>query len=333
MNLDEIDLSLEKWQKNIHAASANLSALEALPSYITLKGNLSKLQGKTKDEIGIPVQAMDLVWQQIALLSNVVQEATTLRKDLPQIFGRGDRIQKISDLLTGQSICLETKEIPIDERGLTGVSQREEKTSPQALFDQLQHNFGLATKAPGLYEKSSLELVDRVGKAYTKLETKPDDVFKTKLDKIRDLIDADPLGGLEMLDLAEKKPKPPSKPSVTKKEVKQEPVKAVVPAPVEPTPAPVIVNQPKLVPDPRVNRMVRTETLSPLESLILNPKNSSVPVKTLEHSPNLESVLRNEQKPAPSKLEALLSQEPTKVKAPEPPKKNSPNKSLEDLIK
>lgn len=328
MNLDEIDKSLETWQKNIQAASANISALEALPSYITLKANVAKLQGKTKNEIGVALLAMNSVWEQFTLLNHVVQEAVSLRKDLPQIFGRGDRIQKISDLLSGQSIVLQKKEIPIDERGLTGVSEREERTSPQALFDQMQMQFQAAAKANAHYDKSYLELTEKLGKAIEADDKARDKVKRPKLDAICPLIDTDPLAGLEMLALAERKPRPPSKPPVVKQEIKQEPIKTVKPAPVEPVkPAPVVavVNQSKLVTDPRVNRMVRAETLNPLEALILNPKASSTPVKPPEHSPQLEAVLRNEQTP-PSKLETLLSQEPKKVKTPDPDK----SKDLKD---
>src|SRR5277367_4397418 len=130
MTLDEIDKLLLGWNSNIQAASSNLTALEATVSYQTLKANLPKLVGRSKTEIGNAIADMDSMWSDISLISNIVQEAESLRKDMPQIFGRGDRIHKIEVLLNGRSISLQSKEIPLDQRGLTGAQQTIEKIAP-----------------------------------------------------------------------------------------------------------------------------------------------------------------------------------------------------------
>lgn len=341
MNLDEIDQLLPKWQQDIQAASANLVAFEGSVAYQMVKNNLPKLTGRTKAEITPAIEDVGSILPHFALLDEVIKQAMDLRKDMPQIFGRGDRILKIEQLLTGKSICLKTEEVPLAERGLTGASQRMEKISPQDLFTQMQKRFEAGAKAAALYEKSYLDLTEKLGKAFEELDKPtvyPNPVLRAQLDQVKDLIDTDPLTGLEKFNSATRKPKPPSEKPKLKETPKQSEAVALPPKieTTKPNPAPVVNPAPavsRLVQDNKVGRLVAAESLSPLESMILNAppakEKAKQPVVSSTDAKVKEMVESKETKTS-SRLESMIQDRKHNPNVSE--KAPIKNPSLENLI-
>lgn len=322
MDQDQIDAALPKWKKDIEAAQKNLADLEASPGYKLTRQFLPKMQGKSASKVATAFKDFDAIWVHFSLVKDVVKRAEELRANMPTFFGKADIIEKIDELLRGQSIILSTTEVPLAERSLTGATQKQERTTPKDIFSKMQTVFEAVAKASDLYEKSYVDLTDRLGKALEEVEKSGDVEKRAKLDTICALIDSDPITGLEQFEAASKPPKKlvrrlnngqfapldPPKPSVETKRV--EPEKTIGPAPQEqPKTAPTEVPSPdltRMLDDSRVKRPVGTEKLDDLQKLILTKKR---PVTT----------------PAPSPSITLPKSTPS------PPK--TPEKTLEDLIK
>lgn len=343
MNLDEIDKSLEKWRTDIAAASANLTALEGTVSYQALKTNFLKLTGKTKTAVGESISEMESMWSHLSLISGIIQEAESLRKDMPQIFGRGDRINKIETLLNGESITLQIKEVPLDQRGLTGAQQLVKKVSPKWLFTDMQRYFSAAATASALYEKSCLELTDKVGNALNDLSNNPNLELREKLDAICQIIDSDPLTGLDLFNKAKKAKKSPSSTKTTPSVdgLKEAAARVLAMPKLAPPPPPAPIKpaepEPRMVHDPRLNRQVGTEGLNEIENLILKPvKPTLSAANQIPVVPShLEGLMKKDPKPV-SKIEEMLHSETEMKKPPTPLSKKqssrAPATPLEDLI-
>lgn len=343
MNLDEVDILLGKWQSDIQAASANLVAFEASSAFQTVKTALPKLQGRTKAEIGPGIEGMEPIWPYFTLLNNVIKDAAELRKDMPQIFGRGDRILKIEQLLTGESIALQTKEVPLAERGLTGAGVRVEKTTPEFLFKQMQTRFQAGAKAASVYETACLELTEKLGKAFEELDkptVKPNTILRNQLDSVKDLIDVDPLSGLERFNLATRKVKAPSARIIKPQEQPKETIvsKVIAPAPKveppKPSPmvAPTLTTIPsRLIPDGRVGHLVAENSLSTLERMILTDSHKETPKQQVSPTdPDLASVIKGKDKQV-NKIDDLINKPRGSPSVSEPTTQPN-NHKLEDLL-
>jgi len=313
MNLDKIDVVLPKWKSDIDAAAKNLADLEGSSSYKLARQSLPKMQGKSAKKVAEAFRDFDAIWVHFTLLNDVIKQAETLRQNMPSIFGKADVINKISDLLTGQSIVVQTKEIPLAERGLTGASQKQEKTTPNDIFSKMQKEFEAVAKASALYEQSYIELTDKLGKALEECEKTPDADKKSKLEAIGLLIDCDPISGLEQFELATKKPKVRKAQETTARSEPSEDTKKKVPEKQEKTMGPAPQDQPKSSPSPdvsriiddgRVKRAIGTEKLNDLEKLILTKK---TPASSPPTNPPITLPKPTPNPPATKTLEDLIN--------------------------
>ena len=139
---EQIDRELAEWQARLSVASSNLLELDDMPTYKRLQGDLDAppvLAGVTQARVVPTLGAVARLWRYLQLLSDVLKQATELRRNMPRLFGGENALQKISNLLHGQSIQLPPVETPADQRGLLSASQIPQTTSPDLLLTAMTH--------------------------------------------------------------------------------------------------------------------------------------------------------------------------------------------------
>jgi hypothetical protein len=150
LNLAQIDRVLNDWKSKVDAASQNLLDLYDLPAYqrVTGTGNPPhNLTGITQQRIGAALTAIDSLFDDLQLLTNLLDRAKQLRQQLPSLFVSDERLQEIYDLLTGNSIQLPSIQIPVGNRDLLSPVQQLQAISPAELLDRMTCVFKIARDA------------------------------------------------------------------------------------------------------------------------------------------------------------------------------------------
>lgn len=203
MTLNELDQLLLDWQRNLDLASQNLLYLQSLPTYQRLagEGGFSKavLVGQTAAAVEPALEAMHDLFQQYDLLSQTVERALFLRRQINSFWGTDPRQQNVIDILNGKSIQLETTVLPASQIGLLSPAEQNYCVTPadllstmQSAFDQVRDQVLAIDYAWATLESKLLNSLAEI----EALEAQGADLSlaKVQLDLLQDQIYADPLG-------------------------------------------------------------------------------------------------------------------------------------------
>jgi predicted nucleic acid-binding Zn-ribbon protein len=147
LNLAQIDRLLNDWKSKVDAASQNLLDLYDLPAYrrATGTGNPpTSLSGITQQRISAALTAIDSLFDDLQLLTNLLDRAKQLRQQLPSLFISDRSLQEIHQLLTGNSIQLPHIQIPLAQRDLLSPTQQLQAISPAELLERMMCGFTIA---------------------------------------------------------------------------------------------------------------------------------------------------------------------------------------------
>jgi hypothetical protein len=150
LNLAQVDRLLNDWKYKVDAASQNLLDLDDLPAYqrVTGTGNPpSSLTGITQQRIGEALTAIDQLFDDLQLLTNLLDRVKQLRQQLPSLFISDESLQEIYHLLTGNSIQLPSIQTPLSQRNLLSPNQQLQAISPAELLDRMTCMFTIARDA------------------------------------------------------------------------------------------------------------------------------------------------------------------------------------------
>jgi predicted nucleic acid-binding Zn-ribbon protein len=150
LNLAQIDRLLNEWKSKVDAVSQNLLDLYDLPAYQRVTGSanpLSSLTGITQQRIGEALTAIDSLFNDLQLLTNLLDRAKQLRKKIPSLFINDESLQEIYQLLTGNSIQLPNIYVPLAQRDLLSPIQQLQAISPAELLDRMMSDFTIARDA------------------------------------------------------------------------------------------------------------------------------------------------------------------------------------------
>jgi hypothetical protein len=126
LTLKDLDSLLASWQARLHTAAQNLVDLRGHPRY----------QGSAGQQIGP-------LFQKLAQIQQVVDQASDLRKDWP-MFGVEERMRDIERLLRGKVIELPAIPVPIEQRSLLSAVEKQEFVSVDEVMNQLVQGFAAA---------------------------------------------------------------------------------------------------------------------------------------------------------------------------------------------
>ena len=142
LTLKDIDSLLASWKARLSTAAQNLVDLRQHPRY----------QGTAGQQIGP-------LFQKLAQIQQVVDQASDLRKDWP-MFGAEDRIKEIEKLLHGKSIELPPVPVPIEQRTLLGAVEHVECVSLDELMNSLVQGFATARDSVFAIDAAWLKLAE-----------------------------------------------------------------------------------------------------------------------------------------------------------------------------
>jgi hypothetical protein len=126
LTLKDLDSLLASWLARLHTAAQNLVDLRGHPRY----------QGSAGQQIGP-------LFQKLAQIQQVVDQASDLRKDWP-MFGVEERMRDIERLLRGKVIELPAVPVPIEQRSLLSAVEKQEFVSVDEVMNQLVQGFAAA---------------------------------------------------------------------------------------------------------------------------------------------------------------------------------------------
>jgi hypothetical protein len=136
--LDRIDQQLTQWQQHLDLVSQNLLDLYDLPTYqrLVAAGGFSKtpLDGTTQKQVLPALAALTDVFRDFDLLTQTIQQAIALRKQLPRWLGADDQIQEIDRLLNSPSILLPSVQVPLAQRNLLSATETCDRLTPSQLL-------------------------------------------------------------------------------------------------------------------------------------------------------------------------------------------------------
>lgn len=158
MNLKEIDLALETWQRELPRMVSNQLELEEQETYHLAK--LTSFVGKTRERVVADLETATRNWGHLKLLEGAIKRAVEARGKVPA-FGQGKAIAKIVELLTGPSIELPAVPVPFEQRSLTSESEIVPTITPGELKKQAIAAFDAAKSAIRLL-KESWEILETI---------------------------------------------------------------------------------------------------------------------------------------------------------------------------
>ena len=147
LNLAQIDRLLNDWKSKVDAASQNLLDLDDLPVYQRVTGTSNpptSLSGITQQRISAALTAIDSLFDDLQLLTNLLDRAKQLRQQLPSLFISEESLQEIYQLLTGNSIQLPNLHTPLAQRDLLSPTQQLQAISPAELLARMMCAFTIA---------------------------------------------------------------------------------------------------------------------------------------------------------------------------------------------
>ena len=133
METDEIDRRLQRYTAAEHRIGANLQELEQHSVYQLLTTDV--LAGKTALALAPLKQADPSLWELFSMFAATLDSARRLRGTGTR-FRTPDRLE-VARLLTTDAVVLQTENVPLGDRGLTGASTREERVSLETLIQQM----------------------------------------------------------------------------------------------------------------------------------------------------------------------------------------------------
>ncbi len=173
VSLTEIDQLLADWQRKTHFVSQNLLELQSLPVFQTLSAPDVGLTGQTGQAVRRSVEAVNELFHQFTLLSDLLAKATDLRQRINPHFHSETRLQEIVYLFSQPTITLQSTPQSLAQRSLLGPTELVETLTPEALLAQMIPAFTQA--------KDIILAVDR---AWLTLE--PDLIaFQTEITRLR----------------------------------------------------------------------------------------------------------------------------------------------------
>ncbi len=211
MTLGELDEVLRVWKTRLASIAENLMDLQSESAYrsLTGTGGLNKIEvtGKTAARVKPALGAMHTMFEQFGLLQGVVDEAETLRKELPAFFGGDAKAREIQHLLFGPSIQLFTVNIPLEQRTLLGGIKSEQRMTPEELLGPMERSFAAARDAVMGVERAWTEFADNSTRVEAELARLREQkvlpsallasslqAVEARLDAVRTHVQTDPLG-------------------------------------------------------------------------------------------------------------------------------------------
>lgn len=211
VTLEEIDQLIADWITKIDRVSHNLMDLHGLSTYQRLSGAAGfpkvQLTGITEMEVNPALEAMSELFQHFNLLLDVIDRATSLRKQIPRFLGAEQKLDEIKQLLTGTSIQLAIVQIPLAQRGLLSAAETAQAISPNQLLTAMTNAFQVAKDIVLAVDGAWLRLESTLAKAEAEilaLEKLADAqglgslkelvITRQKIELLRNSLETDPLG-------------------------------------------------------------------------------------------------------------------------------------------
>lgn len=133
LTLAALDLRLAEWRHNLDCISQNLLDVHSLSTYQKLTTTASMLTGTTQAQVIPALAGVTDLFQQFALLSETIDRACELRKQIPRWLAPEAQLSEIEQLLTGRSIQSESP-MPLVQRNLLTASQVETALTPEQVL-------------------------------------------------------------------------------------------------------------------------------------------------------------------------------------------------------
>lgn len=172
ITVEQIDQQLDAWQKRLRLAMDNLLALDDNLTYKRLQGKDGlqpiPLAGITKARVTPGLAAVQLLFQQIHRLNDIIDRATEMRKALPRFFP-ADKLREIDQLLNGESIQIARLETPLARRNLTSEAETAQYITPSVLLEQMAQEFDLARGAITTVENAWSQLEPALHECETRM--------------------------------------------------------------------------------------------------------------------------------------------------------------------
>ena len=145
MTLDQIDQALEAWRTKLSIAVDNLLALDDNFTCKRLQGKdglpVTPLRGITLQRVTPVLEAMPTLFQDMGLLTQLLERATERRKLLSRFRVTDSSLREIEQLLCGPSISLPSDRTPLAQRGLLSASESERTITPERLLAVMTETF------------------------------------------------------------------------------------------------------------------------------------------------------------------------------------------------
>lgn len=139
MTLEELDKKLASWNTDLEAITTNLNGLEEGAGFKTAK--VTELTGETKTKCLENFATVEKLWEYLKLIRDVIELAVEKRKNVPMLIGRGQAIDEIEKLLTGNSVTLPSTVVPHHERGLLADAERAHHSTPDKMKAAMVESF------------------------------------------------------------------------------------------------------------------------------------------------------------------------------------------------
>ncbi len=210
MKLAQIDRLSIEWMEKVAAVNQNLLDLYDLPAYQRVQGSgnsPTNLVGMTQQQVGIALTAIDCLFEDLELLTEVIDRARKMRQELPSLFISEDRLDEIYQLLVGKSIQLPFVQTPLAQRDLLSSNRQIRSVSPLELLQKMVANFTIARDILTAVETAWNELESKLITAHQSLlelqqlaqklqvPTSPAlTLAQTSFNNLQAQIDRDPLG-------------------------------------------------------------------------------------------------------------------------------------------
>jgi hypothetical protein len=146
----EIDRALDAWRGLLQVIDDNLCELDEHPTLRKLEGRPGEpavtLEGETQARVEPALRALREVWAHRDRLSEVIDQATELRKSV-RPWSEPRQAAEIDALLNGPSITLRGTTVPLALRSLVTSAHERNTVTPDALVQGMQRSYADARDA------------------------------------------------------------------------------------------------------------------------------------------------------------------------------------------
>ncbi len=170
-NLDEVDQQIADWQRKLAAARENVLELYDHPTYKMLDGRTEPLTGATAAQVTPALAAMNELFGQIGLLSDVVDKAVRIRQAAGRFTWSDRPAREIQALLQGPSIQLPPIATPLAQRGLLTSAEQAQSVTPEQMLAAMIQAFANAKSAVLAVDSAWSRLNTMLTACETKLAT------------------------------------------------------------------------------------------------------------------------------------------------------------------